>query len=450
MGLTASHLSKSVLFFSSLTICCGVSWADDWPQWMGATRDGTYAESGIVESIPETGLPIKWRVPVQGGYSGPAVVADRVFLMDYRRTKGELVEEPDAKPELEGFERIVCFDAKTGKQVWQHEYECAYRISYPVGPRTTPTVVDGLVVALGAQGDLKVLSADEGRVKWQRNLPKDFSAKVPVWGFAAHPLVTDSMVITMVGGADQAVVAFDRATGQVKWKALTSSDAGYCPPSLIKSGGVDQLLVWHPQAVASLNPDTGDVYWTVPLEPDYGMAIARPQRQGNHLFVSGIVNKNLMLELDPDRPAVTELWAGTPKTSMSVSTMTPILYDGLMFGCDEDLGAVVAAQIDNGERLWSSYLPVRPGTTRRLSAGNAFITRHAPSGKFLLFGEAGHLTIASMDATGFKSHGQMKVVQPTQSAFGRKVIWSHPAYAGQTAYIRNDRELVAVDLAKPL
>ena len=61
MGLAASHLRKSVLFFSSLTICCGVSWADDWPQWMGATRDGTYAESGIVESIPETGLPIKWR-----------------------------------------------------------------------------------------------------------------------------------------------------------------------------------------------------------------------------------------------------------------------------------------------------------------------------------------------------------------------------------------------------
>ncbi|MCA9136893.1 MAG: PQQ-like beta-propeller repeat protein [Planctomycetales bacterium] len=434
-----------------VVICFFVSgdcFADDWPQWMGPSRDGVYNEAGIVDSIPETGLPIKWRAPVNGGYSGPAVVGQRVFLMDYRRTKGDLVEQPDAKPELEGFERIVCFDAQTGKQVWQHEYQCSYRISYPAGPRATPTVIDGLVVTLGAQGDLVVLSSTDGQLKWQRNLSDDFSADVPVWGFAAHPLVTDTMVITMVGGPDQAVIAFDRSTGKVIWKSLSSSDAGYCPPSLIKAGGVEQLIVWHPQAVASLNPIDGTVYWTVPLEPDYGMSIARPQRLDDHLFVSGIVNKNVMLRLSDERPAVTELWSGTPKTSMSVSTMTPVMHDGLIFGCDETLGAVVAARIEDGKRLWSSYYPVRPGNSRPLSAGNAFVTRHAPSGLYLLFGEQGHLTIAKMDADGFQSRGQMKVVAPTQSAFGRKVIWSHPAYAGKTAYIRNDKELVAVDLAK--
>lgn len=422
--------------------------AEDWPQWMGPSRDGVYNETGIIDTIPDAGLPIKWRVPVGGGYSGPAVAGQHVYLMDYRRTKGQLVEQPDAKPELEGFERVVCFDTTTGKQVWQHEYECSYRISYPAGPRVTPTVIDDLVVSLGAQGDLMVLSAADGQVKWHRNLPSDFSAELPVWGFAAHPLVTDTMVITMVGGDDQAVVAFDRATGKVIWKSLTSTDAGYCPPSLINAGGVEQLIVWHPQAVASLNPTDGSVYWTVPLEPDYGMSIARPQRLGDHLFVSGIVNKNVMLRLNSDKPAVTETWAGTPKTSMSVSTMTPVLHDGLIFGCDENLGAVVAARIEDGKRLWSSYDPVRPGNQRPLSAGNAFVTRHSPSGLFLLFGEEGHLTLAKMDESGFQSRGQMKVLEPTQTAFGRKVIWSHPAYAGQTAYIRNDKELVAVDLSK--
>lgn len=442
-----THRFRFVVLIVLLAIVSGSSAADDWPQWMGPSRDGTYNESGIVDSIDGDGLPIKWRVEVHGGYSGPAVVGGRVYLMDYRRTKGEFVEQPGARPELEGFERVVCFDAATGEQVWQHEYECRYQISYPAGPRVTPTVTDGLVVSLGAQGDLIVLSADSGEVKWQRNLANDFAVEVPVWGFAAHPLVTDSMVITMVGGRDQSVVAFDRSSGEVKWKSLSSRDAGYCPPSLIHAGGVDQLLVWHPQAVASLNPKDGSVHWTVPLAPDYGMSIARPQRLGDHLFVSGIKNKNLMLKLDSDRPTVTELWAGTPKTSMSVSTMTPLMHDGLIFGCDEDLGAVVAARISDGERLWQTYDPVRPGNRRPLSAGNAFITRHVPSGRYLLFGEDGHLTIATMNADGFQSHGQMKVLDATQSAFGRKVIWSHPAYADRTAFIRNDKELVAVDLA---
>ena len=420
---------------------------DDWPQWMGPQRDGSYSESGLVDAIPEGGLPIKWRVPVHGGYTGPAVVGGRVYLMDYRRTQGELVEDPGTRPALEGFERVVCFDAQTGKEIWKHEYPCSYRISYPAGPRSTPTIQDGVVYALGAQGNLTALSADSGEVLWTVDLPKTFSAKVPVWGFAAHPLVTDKLVVTMVGGKDQSVVAFDKTSGKVVWKSLTSSDAGYCPPSMIRAGGVDQMLVWHPQAVAGLNPKNGDVYWTVPLEPDYGMSISHPVRSGEDLFVTGIVDKSLMLKLDASKPAVTETWAATPKTSLSASTMTPVIHDGVIYGCDETLGAVVAAKVSDGTRLWDSREAVRPGATRRISAGTAYITRHTPSGRYWLFGESGHLTLAEMDADGFRSLGQMQVVEPTQTAFGRKVIWSHPAYSGKTAFIRNDRELVAVDLS---
>lgn len=422
--------------------------SDDWPQWMGANRNGSYSETGLVDSIPAEGLPVKWRVPIHGGYAGPAVAGGRVYLLDYRRTAGKLVEEPNAKPALEGFERILCFNAETGKEIWKHEYPCSYRISYPAGPRATTTVTDGEVYALGAQGNLTKLSADSGQVIWKKDLPREFSAKVPVWGFAAHPLVTKSTVITMVGGTNQSVVAFDRKTGEVVWKSLTSSDAGYCPPSIIQAGGTEQLLVWHPQAVSGLNPDDGKVYWTVPLEPDYGMSISHPVHSGDYLFVTGIVDKSIMLKLGGDSPTVTETWAATPKTSLSASTMTPVIHNGIIYGCDENLGAVVAAQVSDGKRLWNTREPVRPGAERRVSAGTAYITRHTPTGKFWLFGEEGHLTLAEMDRDGFKSLGQMKVVEPTQSAFGRKVIWSHPAYANKTAYIRNDKELVAVDLAK--
>ncbi len=425
---------------------CTSSRADDWPQWMGPDRDGTYGEDGLVDSIPEGGLPIRWRVSIHGGYAGPAVHGGRVFVADYRRTAGEFVETPSDKPKLEGFERLLCLNAANGETMWQHEYPCSYEISYPAGPRATPTVVDGLVVMLGAQGDLTVLSETDGSVRWHINLPKQFGAAVPIWGFAAHPLVTSDTIYTMVGGNGQAVVALDRASGKVKWKAMSSPDAGYCPPTIIRAGGVEQLIVWDPKTVAGLNPDTGEVHWEVEHEPDYGMSIAQPQRDGDHLFVSGIENKSIMLKLGSDKPTVSELWASTPKTSISVSTMTPLLHDGIIYGTDENLGALIAARQSDGERLWQTYLPVSPGNERRLSAGTAFVTRHEPSGRYWLFGEAGDLTLAKMNENEFESLGQMHVLDPTQTAFGRKVIWSHPAYANRTAYVRNDQEIVAVDL----
>lgn len=421
--------------------------ADDWPQWMGPTRDGVYRETGIIDAIPEDGLPVKWRTPVHGGYAGPSVVGDRVFLMDYQRTAGEMIASPRERPQLSGIERVLSLDAETGEEVWSHEYECDYEISYPAGPRVTPTVTDGLVVALGAEGDLTVLSADTGKLKWHVKIPKQFGVKTPIWGFAAHPLVTRDKVITMVGGKDHAVVAFDRENGKVVWHSLSSSDAGYCPPSLVDAGGVQQLLIWHPESVASLNPINGAPYWSEPLKPQGGMSIARPQREGNLLFVGGFRDASLMLRLMTDRPAVSVHWKGKIKMSLSPSTMTPLIHDGIIFGCDNVLGALLAVRASDGKRLWQSYLPIRPSNVRPLRSGNCFVTRHEPSGRYLLFGEMGSLMIATMNADELLPHGQMQVLEPTQTAMGRAVIWSHPAYANKTAYIRNDKELVAVDLS---
>ncbi len=137
--------------------------ADDWPQWMGPRRDGIWRETGLVESLPAAGLPVKWRVPVNGGYSGPAVVGGRVYLMDYERPEGDLANSPNDRSEVAGRERVLCFDAGTGELVWKHEYDCPYAISYASGPRCTPTVADGKVYALGAEGNLTCLDAETGK-----------------------------------------------------------------------------------------------------------------------------------------------------------------------------------------------------------------------------------------------------------------------------------------------
>lgn len=421
--------------------------ADDWNQWMGPTRDGVYREAGIVESIPDRGLTVLWRVPVYGGYAGPAVANGRVYVLDYQRTSGEMIEEPDVKPKQQGIERLICFDSATGSRIWSHDYECQYEISYPAGPRATPTVVDGVVATIGAEGDLLVFEESSGKLIWSKNIPREFNVKTPVWGFASHPLVTESHVITMVGGEGQAVVAFDRMSGELAWKSLSSSDAGYCPPCIIDAGGVRQLIVWHPGAVCSLNPNDGSLYWEQAIKPDFGMSICRPMRDGSLLFVSGIENKSMMLRLDDRQPKVEKLWDGSRRTSLGACTSTPLLHDGIIFGCDDSLGALLGINAEDGKRLWQTWDPVRPGNQRRLSSGTVFITRHEPSGKYLLFGETGQFNIAEMNESGFRSCGRMQVIEPTQTAYGRSVVWSHPAYAGKTAFFRNDNELVAVSLS---
>jgi outer membrane protein assembly factor BamB len=132
-------------------------------------------------------------------------------------------------------------------------------MSYPAGPRTPPVVHAGKVYTLGAMGDLFCLDAANGKVLWHRNFMKDFNAPLPMWGFVASPLLDGDKLICLVGGENRVVVAFDRDTGREKWKALTleNSEIGYCPPMIYRAGGRRQLIIWHPEAVNSLDPETG-------------------------------------------------------------------------------------------------------------------------------------------------------------------------------------------------
>src|SRR5687767_12012971 len=120
----------------------GIStFADAWPQWMGPLRDGVWRESGIVRKFPAGGPKVVWRTELDGGYSGPAVANGRVYIMD-RKQGPPLERKPGERglPQIPGTERVVCFDEATGKMLWEHKYDAAYRIDYPAGPRVTPTV----------------------------------------------------------------------------------------------------------------------------------------------------------------------------------------------------------------------------------------------------------------------------------------------------------------------
>ncbi|MEM9412839.1 MAG: PQQ-binding-like beta-propeller repeat protein, partial [Planctomycetota bacterium] len=292
---SACHNFRTIVFAAYAIFCIGVyAQAEDWQQWMGPNRDGVYRESGIIDSIPDSGLRIKWRTPVQGGYAGPAVADGKVFVFDYQRKSGKAFNNPSQRANLNGSERVIALDAKTGEEIWLHQYDCPYSISYPAGPRCTPTVDGERIYILGSEGDFKCLNSSDGTVVWETNFKKEFSAEVPIWGFSAHPLVDGDLVYTMVGGQGQGIVAFDKMTGKVKWKALDCK-AGYCPPTIIEKAGTRQLIVYHPTAVASLNPQSGKSYWSIEIEPLYEMAICRPMINGNYLYASGIGNKSVMI-----------------------------------------------------------------------------------------------------------------------------------------------------------
>src|SRR5262247_3424861 len=131
--------SRFAFVASFVVVAASAAWADDWPQWLGPNRDGVWRESGIVEKFPATGPRILWRVPVNAGFSSPAVVGNRLYLMD--RVAGP---KPQRKPgergmlSVVGNERVFCIDTVDGKTLWEHTYDCAYRIDYPAGPRAMP------------------------------------------------------------------------------------------------------------------------------------------------------------------------------------------------------------------------------------------------------------------------------------------------------------------------
>lgn len=416
--------------------------ADDWPQWLGPKRDSVWRETGILAKFPEGSPKILWRAKVHLGYSGPAIADGRVIVTDYE-TAGDPAGNPNQRTALQGKERVLAFSVADGKLIWKHEYDCPYRISYPNGPRCTPTVDAGRVFALGAEGNLLCLDTATGQVQWSKDLKKEYKTESPMWGFCGHPLVDGKTLICLVGGDGSVAVAFDKNTGKELWRALSAKDAGYCPPTIIEAGGKRQLLIWHPDSINSLDPETGNLYWSVPLQPAYGMSITAPRQLGDYLFASGIGDQGLLLKLAKDKPGAEVVWKGTKKTAVYCANSTPFLEDDMIYGCECSQGQLRGVRLSDGERLWETFAPTT-GKDRG-GHGTAFIVKNGD--RFFLLSETGHLIIAKLSPKGYDEISRCKLLEPTSNAFGRTVLWSHPAYANRCIFARNDQELVCASLA---
>jgi outer membrane protein assembly factor BamB len=425
--------------------------ADDWPQWLGPQRDSVWREDGILTSFPPGGPPVVWRAEIGAGYSGPAVADGKVFVFDRQlSTNSNYPADAFARGSIPGAERVLCLDAATGKQLWHFQYDCAYTMSYPAGPRATPLVSDGKVFTLGGEGNLFCLNAADGSVLWSHDFKKDYSIATPMWGFAGNPLLDGNRLICLAGGSNSTVVAFDKDTGKELWRNLTSKEPGYCSPVIFDAAGVRQLIVWDPESLNSLDPRTGNLYWTTnsPALIRAGMTIPTPRKMGDLLFLTCFYNGSWMLKLDPSRPAASTLWKSQRVSEMNTDALhstlsTPFLDDGFIYGVGS-YGQFRCLNATNGDRLWET-LSATTDDGKPTRWANAFIVKNGP--RYFLFNEKGDLIIARLSPKGYEELSRAHIIDPVNRDPGRRVVWSHPAFANRRVYARNDKEIVCVDLA---
>ena len=418
------------LYWIHVLLIQGAILATDWPQWRGPSRDGVWTERGIVTSLPTGGPALKWKAPVGYGFSSPILGGGMLYLSD-------LVV---AKPIVH--ERVLCLNARTGKEVWKAEHDAVppdwfFTPEQTRGPGSTPILHGGRVYSISMFFKLTCLDARTGTMLWRRDLGTDY--QLPPSSLDASPLIDGNRLIVSLGGKPSAgVVAFDLVTGREVWRALEES-ATWSSPVLVSAGGARQLIVWMRQSVTSLNPTNGAVFWREPTvsggSPGFS-AVSTPVLQGDRLLVSG-----LMFQLDTTRPAAKVLWPETTSGIRRVlsDTSTPLLQGDSVYS-PRSGGTFVCLDAATGKERWQTN-----SVTKLQKGAGVHLT---PNGSSLfLFTDQGDLIQAHLSPNGYTELGRTHLIDPTSPLFEGKFTWAAPAFENRNIYVRNDRELRCFSLA---
>ena len=287
--------------------------AEDWPQWRGPTRDGVWTEKGILQAFPSDGLKFHWRVPVGLGLSSPIVAQGRVFLTDVELAR------PMSK------ERVLCFDAASGKRLWTYAYDAEYPEAGPdqfiQGPIPTPICHSGKVYTIG-KTDLLCLDAAGGTLLWKKALDKEYDSQESLT--YASPLIEGNLLIIFSGRfsgpATACVIAIDKDSGKTVWRAVTDY-AAMSSPIVVSAAGRRQLIVWSQQAVTSLDTATGEVCWREATRPvNQSSAVSTPVAQGNRLLIGGLMMEARLRQASCGRALARVKIAVPPQSQQHIDT----------------------------------------------------------------------------------------------------------------------------------
>ncbi|MCF8224758.1 MAG: PQQ-like beta-propeller repeat protein [Bacteroidales bacterium] len=406
-----------------------------WPQWMGKSRQGIWHLDLQKESLDSADLVKQWEAPVGTGYSGPTVSGGKVYLMDYA---GDHTK----------YERVLCFDASTGEQLWAHQYECTYSVGYPTGPRTSVLIDNEKAYSLGTMGDLYCLDANSGKVLWHINGAEEYRINIPIWGLASSPLIENDLLIVQLGGTpDACIVAFEKHSGKEVWIAL-SDKASYSSPIVVDQAGKRVLVCWTGNHLVGMVPESGEVYWKIPYERRKEVInIAMPVVSGPYIFLSSFYDGSMLIKLNETEQAAKLVWKRMGESERKTDALhsiisTPVIQGEYVYGIDS-YGEFRCLDLESGDRIWTDSTLVPYGRW-----SNAHLIQQGD--KIWGFNELGELILGKVSPEGFSDLGRVQLIKPVRVSPNPRggVNWAHPAFSGRRIYARSDALLVCYELKR--
>ena len=419
----------------------------DFPGYRGIDRTGVVDGPALSRDWNANPPRELWKQPTYGGYSAFAAVNGFLFTMEQRRDQ----------------EAVVCYDGANGNELWVHEWPGRFGESMGgVGPRSTPTVYDGDVFALGALGRLVCLEGATGKPKWvtetlegNRNLR---------WAMSASPLVYGDYVVVNPGSqspqsAGHALVAYDRRTGK-KLVSSGKTQAGYSSPMLARLAGEEHLLLFDGGGLAGYDPITLQERWRHPwrTQGSDGINVAQPlvvereqwpnpllgfiagvaalqpvvERKGQVFIASAYGRGGAMLQVErtADGWAVQEPWS-TGRSVMRCKFASPVAYDGHIYGLDD--GSLQCISMEDGTVKWTDKRD--PAEGEGFGHGQILLTGDL----IVVLTQFGEIAIVEARPDRFVELGRRKILKGSKT-------WNNPALADGILYIRNHLEMAAVDL----
>ena len=377
----------------------------DWAQWRGANRDGHVTGFAAPEKWP-TALTQKWKVTVGAGDATPALVGDRLYV--FARQGADEV--------------TLCLNAADGKELWRDKY-AAQAVTGPgarhPGPRSSPAVADGKVVTLGVGGVVSCLGTADGKVQWRRD---EFPKVVPRFFAAMSPVIVDKMAIAHLGGpGNGAIIAFDLATGEPKWK-WTAEGPEYASPVVMTVEGTKQIVTLTEKSVVGIGVADGKLLWQVPFAPQRRSSNAvTPTVNGQTVIYSGARRgtKAVKIEKAGDGFAPRELWSNA---QVSTGFNTPVLKDGLLFGFS-DRGNLFCINAETGKTAWTDTVGHGRGFAAVLAAGSVILALPSTS-----------------ELIAFKPSGQ-EYSQLARIKVADTPTYAHPVVAGNRIFVKDSQTL---------
>ncbi len=387
---------------------------DDWPQFLGPNRNGIYVGKDLAAQWPAEGPAIVWKRDVGQGFAGPVVSEGKLILFHRVADK----------------DHVECLDAKTGQAIWSAEYPTEYQddFGFDEGPRATPTIAGGHVYTFGAEGSLRCWDLATGKPIWAVDTKKELGSPKGYFGRACSPLVEGSTVIVNVGAEAAGVVAFDKDSGKLVWKA-THDAAGYSSPTAATIHGKRYVLVLTREGLAAIDPATGNVYFDFHFRArmDASVNAATPLVIDETIFLSASYGAGAML-LHFDEKGPEKIWAGDGILSNHYATS--VQADGFLYGFDgrQEQGANLrCVELKTGKVRWSED---------HFGSGTIMIA----GAKLLILSEKGELLLAPATPQEFKPMARAQVLGFDCRAY--------PALAQGLFYGRDKQNLVCVDLRR--